>query len=212
MRVLASLIGIIMVTAASPSFAQERFDAGVRIGLGLAAGVPANDMPGQGVFGHYRLTDHWALGLALDTTEFDFEEPAKRLRLPVGPDDEVVDTKAKATIVSAWLERRFPRDRSRGEWFVGSGLGVSSLDVPDARGSLPGGGSFDIVTDGGTEYLVTALGGRRYRLGNRWSIELGLRAEQHFADWKLEDRVSGATRTIDDYFAYGAHLGFSIRF
>ena len=43
-------------------------------------------------------------------------------------------------------------------------------------------------------------------------MQLTLRAEQHFAAWELEDRISGATARHDDYSTYGGFLGIGYRF
>ena len=40
----------------------------------------------------------------------------------------------------------------------------------------------------------------------------GNRLDQHFADWDITDRVSGATASIDDYLLKGVHLAFAYRF
>ena len=48
--------------------------------------------------------------------------------------------------------------------------------------------------------------------GERWFGEFTLSADQHFAAWESEDRVSGAQGRSGDYFAYGFHLGIGYRF
>lgn len=189
---------------------EGRLDLGVRAVLMAADGTPANDIPGYGVFGHYRLNDRWKLGFAVDTAEYDFEEPAKIVGLQQSESLEAIDALAESTTVSAWVERTFGRERT--EWFLGAGLGFATIDVPDASGPLQGGGRFDIETEVDTEIVAQLLGGVRRRLGRRWALEFALRADQHFAEWKLRDRVSGRTGTIDDYLALGGHLGVSFRF
>jgi hypothetical protein len=119
---------------------------------------------------------------------------------------------AESTTVSAWAERTFGRPQGSTEWFLGAGLGLASIDVPDASGPLAGGGQFAIETEADTEIVVQLLAGVRRRLGQRWALEFALRADQHFADWQLNDRVSGRTGTIDDYLTVGGHLGLSFRF
>lgn len=59
-----------------------------------------------------------------------------------------------------------------------------------------------------SRFLVT----RHHGLGRRWNLEYGVQADQHFADWKITDRVSGRTGSIDDYTTYGLHLGLTFRF
>jgi hypothetical protein len=209
------LAGVVLVAALAlqaPAWAQgDRFDLGLRGILTAADGEPANDVPGAGVFGHYRFSDRWSLGFAVDSTEYDFEEPARIVGLRQDPRVEPVDVLAEATILSAWLERTYQRP-GRLSWFWGAGLGFASIDVPEATGPLAGGGTFSITTDVDSEIIASLLGGVHCRLGERWFLELALRADQHFADWKLRDRISGATGAVDDYLAYGGHLGIGFRF
>lgn len=191
---------------------DERFDLGVRGVLMVADGEPANDIPGFGLFGHYRLGDRWRLGLAVDQAEYDFEEPARIVGLSQSQDEEPIDSLAESTTVSAWLERTFGQPDARTEWFLGAGLGFASIDVPDASGPLANGGRFDVTTEVDTEIVAQLLAGARWRLGQRLALEFALRADQHFAEWKVTDQVSGRTGTVDDYLAYGGHLGLSFRF
>jgi hypothetical protein len=208
-----ALTASVLALAPALARAQEgRFDLGVRGNLLAADGEPANDIPGFGLFGHYRLSDRWQLGFAVDTAEYDFEQPARILGLRQSENVDPIDVKAESTTVSAWVERTFGRPQGRTEWFLGAGLGFASIDVPDASGPLQGGGRFDIETEADTEIVAQLLAGVRRRLGQRWALEFALRADQHFADWTLTDRVSGRTATIDDYLALGGHLGVSFRF
>ena len=178
------------------------------------SGEPANDVPGGGAFGRWRLSDRWSVGLALDQASFDVEEPAGILGLPQLPEDQLspIDVKAEATTVSAWAQRDHRREGGRSSWFWGLGLGISTLDVPDATGPLLGGGTFDVRTEADTELLASASAGWRRDIGRRWMLELAARVDQHFADWTLTDRVSGRTATIDDWLAWGGHLGIGARF
>lgn len=213
MRRSLSIVLAASALALCPALArgqEGRFDLGVRGQIMAADGEPANDIPGYGLFGHYRLSDRWKLGFAVDTAEYDFEEPAKILGLQQSESVEVIDALAESTTVSAWIERTFGRART--EWFLGAGLGFASIDVPDASGPLQGGGRFDIETEADTEIVAQLLGGVRRHIGRRWALEFALRADQHFAKWELRDRVSGRTATIDDYLALGGHLGVSFRF
>lgn len=198
---------VLALTLQSPALAQ---DLGVRGIITAADGEPANDIPGFGVFGHWRLGDKWSIGLAVDRTEYDFEEPAKLVGLSQDPSVEPIDTIAEATILSAWIERTYPRGRL--DWFWGAGAGFATIDVPDAVGPLQGGGTFDIRTEADSEVIVSLLAGLHRRLGERWMLEFALRADQHFADWQVTDRVSGNRGAVDDYRALGGHLGIGFRF
>lgn len=205
------LAGCLALLPEAPAQAQ-RFDVGLRGIITVADGEPANDIPGFGLFGHYRLNDRWSLGLAVDQTEYDFEEPARIVGLQQDPNIPPVDVLAEATVLSAWLQRNYERAGGRVVWFWGAGLGLASIDVPDARGPLAGPGTFDIQTEADSEVIVSLTAGVHRRLGARWFLEFALRADQHLADWKLRDRSSGATGAIDDYLALGGSLGLGFRF
>lgn len=213
MRTCLAAAVLLLVVSQSPALAQDgRFDLGARLILTAADGEPANDIPGYGVFGHWQMSDRWSLGFAVDRTEYDFETPAKLLGLSQNPSLEPIDVVAEATILSGWIERTYPRPGGRMDWFWGAGLGFASVDVPDATGPLAGGGTFDITTEADTEIIVSLLAGLHRRLGERWTIEFALRADQHLADWQLTDRVSGNRGAVDDYLALGGHLGIGFRF
>lgn len=198
----------------APAFTEEseRIQVGARVSVTLANGVPANDIPGYGIFGLYRLNDQWTVGVGLDRTEYDYEDPARLIGISLDPAAEPIDAKAEGTVLSAWVERSFSAPKSRTEWFLGAGLGAASVDVPNAIGPTLGGGTFDIRTEADTEIIVSILGGVRRKFGERWFVEFTLRADQHFADWTSTDQVSGESTTIDEYFAYGGQLGFGYRF
>ena len=117
---------VLALTLQSPALAH---DLGVRGIITAGDGEPANDIPGFGVFGHWRLGDRWSVGVAVDQTEYDFEEPAKLVGLRQDPGIEPVDTIAEGTVLSAWIERTWPRPSGRLEWFWGAGLGFASIDV-----------------------------------------------------------------------------------
>lgn len=95
---------------------------------------------------------------------------------------------------------------------MGAGFSAASVDVPEVTGPRQGGGSFNIRTEVDTEIIVSLMGGVRRLLGESWFFEFALRADQHFADWTSTDQVSGTTGSVDDYAAYGGHLGFGYRF
>lgn len=198
---------VLALVLQSPALAH---DLGVRGIITAGDGEPANDIPGYGVFGHWRLGERWSIGFAVDRTEYDFEEPAKLVGLRQDQSIEPFDVIAEATVLSAWIERTYPRPSL--DWFWGAGVGFASIDVPDAIGPLEGGGTFDIRTEADSEVIVSLLAGLHRRLGERWMLEFAVRADQHFADWQLTDRVSGNRGAVDDYRALGGHLGFAFRF
>lgn len=209
MRTICLAGAMVLAFLQSPALAH---DLGVRGIITAGDGEPANDIPGFGLFGHWRLGDRWSIGFAVDRTEYDFEEPAKLVGLSQDESLEPIDVIAEATVLSAWIERTWPRPSGRLDWFLGGGVGFASIDVPDATGPLEGGGTFDIETEADSEVVVSLLAGLHRRLGERWFLEFALRADQHFADWQLTDRVSGNRGAVDDYLALGGHLGFGFRF
>lgn len=209
----STLLLLALVLASIPASADEndKFELGVHLGTMLGDGVPANDMPGFGIYGLYRLNERWSVGLGVDRTEFDYEEPARLLGLPLDPDDPPVDPKAEMTIFSALVERSFESSRAGREWFLGAAIGVADTDVPDVTGPTAT-GTFDINSEVDREVIMSLRGGVRQQFGERWFATFTLRAEEHFAAWELEDRISGATARHDDYFAYGGFIGIGYRF
>lgn len=215
MKLRSTLLACICLLAAmadAGNAQSERFDVGLRGVLMVADGEPANDIPGAGVFAHYRLGDRWSLGFAVDRAEYDFEQPARVVGIEQDPSLAPIDVVAESTTFSSWLERTYRRQGRPTAWFWGAGVGLASIDVPVATGPRRDGGTFDIRTDAATEVIASLSAGMRRNLGDRWLVELALRADQHFADWKLRDSVSGASAVVDDYLAFGAHLGVGFRF
>jgi hypothetical protein len=206
------LTACVAFVACAPAMGQTpRFQAGLLVGVDVADGEPANDIPGFGVQIRYAISDRWAVGASLARTEYDFETPAALLGIRQDPAVEPVDALAEAVIVSAWTERVFAPGEGAFRWFVGAGLGAASVDVPDVAGPRAGGGAFDVHTEAGTEIIVTGLAGVRRNFGERWYAEFRVHANQHFADWRIEDRVSGQRGAIGDYLSLGGHLAAGVR-
>jgi len=188
------------------------FDLGVGLDVVGANGEPANDILAFGVLGHWRWTERWRVGFAIDhSPEFDVERPYELLGLVGDPLVGEIDASATHTTASGWLERVYPRG-GRIEWFWNVGAGVASVDVDDVEGPLIGFGAYDIATDAGTEILAGVGGGLRVALGTSWRLEAALRLDEHFADWELRDRISGRTASVDDYTVRGVTLGLLRRF
>src|SRR5687768_6411025 len=100
--ILKTASALAPLLAPLPAMADEgeRVQVGLRLGTSLASGVPANDMPGYGIHGLYALNDRWSVGLGIYLTEFDYEEPARQVGLPIDPDAEAIDAKAEQMIYS----------------------------------------------------------------------------------------------------------------
>lgn len=198
-----------MLPAAHAQSGEPRWELGPRLLVANAGGEPANDLMGYGFFGRYRLNDRWLLGFAVDSITGDYERPYEFIGVA---SPEEVDSTIESVVFSGWIEREYGGPDRRLRWYWTAGLGFTSPDTDDITGPTVGGGTFDITTDAGSEILVSAGGGFRHRFGARWSYEVGVRANRHFADWEITDRVSGRTGTIDDYTTLTLQGGLTYRF
>jgi hypothetical protein len=207
-------LAFVAFLAPLPTLADDpgKIAVGVRLQTTMADGVPANDMPSYGIYGLYRVNDRWSIGLSVDQAKFDYEEPARRLGIPLDPAAAPIDAKAEQLIISASVERSFSAPQASRKWFLGAAVGVADTDVPDITGPTATGGTFYIDTEVDREVIVSVLGGVRQRFADSWFAEFTLRADQHFAAWEPVDRISGATARHEDYFAYGGYLGIGYRF
>lgn len=198
--------------ASALAVADEReISAGVLATVSVANGEPANDIPGFGVQVRYGWNERWAVGAALLRSEYDFETPAEIVGIAQSSAVEPVDALAESTALQGWVERTFHPGAGATHWFVGAALAAASVDVPDVSGPRADGGQFDVRTDAGTEIIVTAFAGVRRAMGKRWYVEFRVHANQHLADWQVEDRVSGASGTIDDYASFGGQVAVGMR-
>lgn len=189
------------------------WEGALRYAVTNGGGEPAADMPNLGIFVRRSVGERWRFAAALDKVEFDFEGPANYLGLEQDFDQlKTVDAKVQGFMVSGWAERAFGRKAARFGWFVRGGIGFSSTSADDARGPLVGGGSFDITTDTGLDIVPSVGAGMRWALGRSWGLELEARVDHHFADWSVEDRVSGAKATIGSFTAPGAGISVTRRF
>jgi hypothetical protein len=68
---IAIWVGVSIVWA--EDFYDQKFQIGVRGGVFLADGEPANDLPMYGIYGRYNWSKKWHLGLSLDYLSGDFE-------------------------------------------------------------------------------------------------------------------------------------------
>ena len=200
----AGLLALLFLdTTAAEAQDDSRAEVGPRLLLVTAGGVPTNDMSGYGIQAVFRWRPKWRLGVALDSMGGDFEVPADLVQITT---PEVLDSSIESLVVSAWAERAY------GRWFWTAGLGYASPDVEDLAGPTSTGGTFDLTTDAGSEIVLSATGGIRWSMGRRLTAEIALRVDHHLAEWTVHDRVSGRTGSIDDYTAYGAHVGLGWRF
>jgi hypothetical protein len=190
---------------------ERRSSGGLLVTISMANGEPANDIPGFGAQLRYELNDEWAIGGTLLASEYDFETPAQIAGITQSSAVEPIDALAESTQLQGWAERAFRTPGGATTWFVGAGLGAASVDVPDVSGERADGGQFDVHTEVGTEIILTGFAGVRRFLGERWYVEFRIHANQHFADWRVEDRVSGSSGSIDDYASFGGHVAAGMR-
>ena len=155
---------------------ENKLQIGGRFGVFAADGEPANDMMMYGVYGRYRLRPNWHWGFGVDFLSFDFERPYRLLGLYSTVEN---DASASNTIIHTSLEYELGRDSSNWVPFLLGGIGVGIVDVDDVQGNILAGGTYDIATDGGTEIIPMVGAGLRYRFGNRFAAELGIRAQYH---------------------------------
>jgi hypothetical protein len=211
---LPSFLALGLLAAAYPAAAEEerrRIAVGLRANVLGGTGEPTNDVLGAGVQADLSLRDGWFVGAAIDVSpEFDVERIAGLVGLEQDPDVKVIDATGSSTVLVGWVGRSYPRRRI--EWFWTAGAGLNAVEIDDASGPLADGGTFDVSGDAGTEMLIATSGGVRWQIGERWRSEVALRLQHHFADWSLQDSVSGATASVDDYTLKGIHLGFVYRF
>jgi len=202
------VMGCILATVGSAS-GQEmdnyKYQFGVRGGMTLADGEPANDLITYGIYGRYNLNDKWNIGLSVDNLTGDFEEPNAFLGIPaVKPKN---DAAMSNVVFTLWGEREFKYKKLRPYAALGLGVGIPSVDdVVDP--DVP----YNITTDPGTEFIPAFALGLRYILGKNWEAELSTVYSYHVADWQVKDMESGAVRSLDDYSTYAFYLGLGYRF
>jgi hypothetical protein len=199
-----------ILCGACPALGAEeyRFDAGARLLVLLGDGVPANDMIGVGVTGHWLWREGWYVGLGIDQVEFDYERPNDLLGIA---STEEIDGSNDWTRVSGWIERRYGKEDQGWSWNWRAGLGFASVGTEDVRGATPTGGTWDIATDASNELHVLLAVGLRRGIG-RWAVDGALHLEHHATDYELVDRVSGRTATVSSQRPWGGSIGLSYRF
>ena len=189
---------------------DSRYELSGRLNLMGATGDPTNDILGFGLMLHRQLSDDWYLGFSIEhSSEFDVERPNEKFDI-----DSVSETDAvgSMTMLTAVAERRYAMESSNWAWFWNLGVGLADYDFDNAEGDIEGGGSFDIKVEADTEAVLLGGIGLMQHLGENWSARYELAFEQHFADWKVTDQVTGATDSYDDFTVTGARLGLNYRF
>jgi hypothetical protein len=124
----------------------------------------------------------------------------------------VIDAVGTSIAISGFIERRYPSESVKFQWFWNVGAGLASLDFDNATGPVQGGGTFDISTSADTEFLITSSVGILQRINQNWSASYRFSLDQHIADWTVTDSVSGNTAKIDDYAIYGLRIGLNYAF
>lgn len=115
-------------------------------------------------------------------------------------------------MLSLVAERRYASGNAGSSWFWNLGAGLNAIDMDDVSGPVQGGGTFDITTDAGTEFVILGHAGWIQQLGDSWQARYALALEQHLADWKVRDRNTANTASIDDYTVAGFRIGLTYQF
>jgi len=207
---LSSLI-LVLFSLDTPVLADTPLELGVRANILLGNGRPANDILGAGLVGKYYLSDGWFIAVTLDTYNYDFEWPYRVLHIEQDPAVKTIDSKIRTTTLGAAIGRR-KGDRSGLGWFWSAGIGVGFPEVGDAAGPTDGGGTFDLDIDARTEIQLISTLGTTYYLSNRWSLTAAVRAEHHFLDITVTDRVTGETANVDSQSPLGAYVSINVAF
>lgn len=200
----------LLATSGAQAETDGQYELSGHLNIVGANGKPSNDIPGFGIVVHRKLSDEWYLGVSLENaTDFDVERPNEELDI-----DSVSETDALATMnmVTVVAERRYPLGSESWTGFWNLGGGIADIDIDNAEGDVEGGGRFDIEVEADTEYVLLGGVGALQQLGEHWSARYEFTLEQHFADWKVTDRVSGRTGSYDDYLVYGLRLGLTYGF
>lgn len=208
--ILAATFLVTTTVVMNCAFASDdNYLVGVRFNAVAESGTPANDMLGYGVYGKYFLKNNWALGFGVDSYSYDFENVSEFIGL--SPGTKIVDAPTSATMLSAWAEKSYSWT-DNAQWFWNAGLGINDVSVDPATGTLLSGGTYNIVTDAGTELVVLGSIGAKWRFAKNWETEASIRIEHHASDWTSTDTVSGTTKTLDSYTPRGLAIGLNYYF
>jgi len=209
--ILAALMPFTSFNVAAETSGE--FEISPRLNIVGSSGKPTNDVLGYGVTIHRKMNDEWYMGISLDhSPSFDFERTPRIVGISQDPAVKTIDAKGTMTMITLLAERRYPGESDNIKWFWNLGAGVNDVKVDDVRGPVEGGGTFDIVTSTDTEVVLLGGAGLIHDFSEAWSARYEITAEHHSADWKVMDRVSGNTATIDDYAIYGVRVGMTYRF
>ncbi len=213
-RLLALSLACACLCIPDSAAAESPWSIGLRGGISAAGGVPSNDSINMAFAMSYRLDGGGRVGVAVESMDFDFEMPHRivGIRQDRALEPEDIDSAAGSTLVAVFYERQLGESGARWTPYWSVALGFASPDTPTVTGPVQGGGTFEVHTDAGTEYIPGARAGYRWNFAPSWSADFSLSVNHHLADWKVEDRQSGATDRVDDYTHYGAQLGVVYRF
>lgn len=201
---------LILTPVGSPAASSGEYELSGRLNIVGASGKPSNDIPGFGFILHRKLSDDWYLGFSFENaTDFDVERPNEQLDIDSVSETDNLGTMNMFAVVA---ERRYALESEGWIGFWNLGAGIADIDIDDADGDVEGGGRFDIEIEADTETVLIGSAGLLQRLGEQWSARYEATLEQHFADWKIKDKVSGRTDSFDDYTVFGLRIGMNYRF
>lgn len=192
---------------------SSNFELQLRGGVLLGDGVPANDILGVGVIARFYRQNGWFFGATLDNYQYDFEVPSDRVvGIPQDPAVDDIDADASNTVLGGFFGRQYGSQDDGFDWFWTLGVGVGFPDVKDVSGPTAGGGIYDLTFDAKTEIHLMGVLGTSYHFNERWSATAAARAEHHFMDITVTDRVSGMTGQVDSQSPLGGYLSVNYRF
>lgn len=208
-----AIVYLLLVSNVLMANEHSKWELGANFNIVGSDGTPTNDMLGFGFVGHYQLSNDWYTGFVLDySPDFDFEHTAAVVGVVQDPAVKVIDAIGTSTAITAFIERRYPSESGKFQWFWNVGGGFANVDMGNATGPVQGGGTFNITTSAGTETLITGSVGIQQRINENWSARYAFSLDQHFADWTVTDLVSGNTAKVGDYTIYGLRLGMNYAF
>ena len=219
-RIMAAIILLMAICAAgiSPEEARAEENKDQIYNIGLRAGnlfevkhAPVNSMPMVSFYVRREVNDSWGAVLSLDSYVFDIKNTGGILGIPTEKESKA---SGEMSMITASVDHVFFKDVSCFQPYVQAGLGLGFVDFDDKDNvSSAGGAPYNIKTEAkdDMEVVPTLSIGTRYMTGSRWFLDAGARFDYHVSGWKIKDRVSGGSVSIDNFYALGAYLGFGVK-
>ena len=208
---LSTLAALVLFFAGEPSYSQVHPEIGIRGNVMFGDGTPANDIQGAGVIGKIYYSSGWYLSGTLDVYDYDFERPTSLVAIQPSSGTDAVASKVRSTVLGAAFGRHYG-ERSGFDWFWSAGVGVG---VPNARsiaGTAQNGSPYFLEIDARTEIHLMGTLGTTYNWTDKWSITGAARAEHHFLDINVTDRMSQIAADVRRQSPIGAYWSLNYKF